>query len=114
TDQIIAEVFAKLDAGAIAKESVILIFEKLMKKEAGTVDDAVKALGVSSIGDDELAATLDKVISDNMAQVKEKGMAALSMLMGRSMAVLRGKADGQKINAMLKEKLEKIAGGNKK
>jgi glutamyl-tRNA(Gln) amidotransferase subunit E len=114
TDQIIAEVFAKLDAGAIAKESVILIFEKLMKKEAGTVDDAVKALGVSSIGDDELAAALDKVISDNMAQVKEKGMAALSMLMGRCMAVLRGKADGQKINAMLKEKLEKVVGGNKK
>ncbi|MEO9363762.1 MAG: Glu-tRNA(Gln) amidotransferase subunit GatE [Nitrososphaera sp.] len=111
TDQIIAEVFAKLDAGAIAKESVILIFEKLMKKEAATVDDAVKALGVSSIGDDELAAALDKVISDNMAQVKEKGMGALSMLMGRSMAVLRGKADGQKINAMLKEKLEKMVSG---
>jgi glutamyl-tRNA(Gln) amidotransferase subunit E len=108
TDQIIAEVFAKLDVGAIAKESVILIFEKLMKKEAGTVDDAVKALGVSSIGDEELASALDKVISDNMAQVKEKGMGALSMLMGRSMAVLRGKADGQKINAMLKEKLEKM------
>lgn len=108
TDQIIAEVFAKLVAGAIAKESVILIFEKLMKNEAGTVDDAVRALGVSSIGDDELAAALDKVISDNMAQVKEKGMGALSMLMGRSMAVLRGRADGQKINAMLKEKLEKM------
>jgi glutamyl-tRNA(Gln) amidotransferase subunit E len=108
TDQIITEVFAKLDAGAIAKESVILIFEKLMKKEAGTVDDAIKALGVSSISDDELAAALDKVISDNVAQVREKGMGALSMLMGRSMAVLRGKADGQKINAMLKEKLEKL------
>ncbi|UVS70627.1 Glu-tRNA(Gln) amidotransferase subunit GatE [Nitrososphaera viennensis] len=114
TDPIIAEVFAKLDAGAIAKESVILIFEKLMKKEAGTVDDAVKALGVSSISDDELAAALDKVISDNMAQVKEKGMGALSMLMGRSMAVLRGKADGQKINAMLKEKLDKMVGSSKK
>lgn len=109
TDPAIVQVFEKLAAGTIAKESVILIFEKLMKKEAVTVDDAVKALGVSSIGDDELAAVLDKVLSDNMAQVKEKGMGALSMLMGRSMAVLRGKADGQKINAMLKEKLEKIA-----
>jgi glutamyl-tRNA(Gln) amidotransferase subunit E len=114
TDQIIAEVFAKLDAGQIAKESVILIFEKLMKKEAGTVDDAVKALGVSSISDDELAFALDKVIGDNMAQVREKGMGALSMLMGRSMAILRGKADGQKINAMLKEKLEKMVGSGKK
>lgn len=108
TDSAIAGVFAKLDAGAVAKESVALIFEKLMKKEAGTVDDAIKALGVSSISDGELAEALDKVISDNMAQVKEKGIGALSMLMGRSMAVLRGKADGQKINAMLKEKLEKL------
>jgi glutamyl-tRNA(Gln) amidotransferase subunit E len=101
-------VFEKLDAGAIAKESVIVIFEKLMKKEARTVGEAIKAAGVSSISDDELSSALDKVIGENMAAVKEKGMGALSMLMGRSMAVLRGKADGAKINAMLKEKLDKL------
>jgi glutamyl-tRNA(Gln) amidotransferase subunit E len=108
SDAALAEVFARLDAGAIAKESVIVIFEKLMKKEAKTVDEAIKTAGASSISDDELSAALDKVINENMAQVKEKGMGALSMLMGRSMAVLRGKADGAKINAMLKEKLDKL------
>lgn len=108
TDAVLAEAFQKLDSGAIAKESVIVIFEKLMKKEARTVDEAIKAAGISSIGDEELSAALDKVISDNMAAVKEKGAGALSMLMGRSMAVLRGKADGAKINAMLKEKLGKL------
>lgn len=111
TDSMIAEVFARLDAGTIAKESVVLIFEKLMKKEEATVTDAIKALGVSSISDDELASALDKVIEDNIAQVREKGMGALSLLMGRSMAILRGKADGQKINAMLKEKLQKMVNG---
>lgn len=108
SDSVIEETFKKLDSGSIAKESVVLIFEKLMKKEAATVDEAIKALGVSSISDEELSAALDKIISDNMAAVKEKGMGALSMLMGRSMAVLRGKANGQKINAMLKEKLGKL------
>jgi len=108
-DDMIMDVFQRLDAGAIAKESVALIFEKLMKKEAATVDEAIRALGVSSISDDELSAALDKVIADNMAVVREKGMGALSMLMGRSMAVLRGKADGQKINAMLKDKLGKLS-----
>jgi glutamyl-tRNA(Gln) amidotransferase subunit E len=43
-----------------------------------------------------------------MAIVKEKGMNALSTLMGRAMAEYRGKADGQKINAMLKDKLQKL------
>ncbi|MEM2140372.1 Glu-tRNA(Gln) amidotransferase subunit GatE [Nitrososphaera sp.] len=108
-DDMIMDVFQRLDAGAIAKESVALIFEKLMKKEAATVDEAIRALGVSSISDDELSAALDKVIADNMAVVREKGMGALSMLMGRSMAVLRGKADGQKINEMLKDKLGKLS-----
>jgi glutamyl-tRNA(Gln) amidotransferase subunit E len=108
SDSIIEETFRKLDSGSIAKESIVLIFEKLMRKEAATVDEAIKALGVSSISDEELSAALDKIIADNVAAVKEKGMGALSMLMGRSMAVLRGKADGQKINVMLKEKLGKL------
>lgn len=109
SDSAIADIFKKLDAGAIAKESVVLIFEKLMKKEVADVDEAIMALGVSSISNGELSAALDRVIADNMPVVKEKGMGALSMLMGRSMAVLRGKADGQKINAMLKEKLGKLS-----
>ncbi len=108
TDSILVDIFSRLDKGVIAKESAVLIFEKLMKKEGKTVDEAIKVLGVSSISDEELSAALDKVIADNMAAVQEKGMNALGMLMGRSMAVLRGKVDGQKINAALKDKLEKI------
>jgi len=108
TEEAIKDVFLRLDAGTIAKESVIVIFEKLMKKEAKTVDEAIKTAGVSSIGDDELRAGLDKIVNANMAVVKEKGMGALSTLMGRAMAEYRGKADGAKINSMLKEKLQKL------
>ncbi|MGI0049504.1 MAG: Glu-tRNA(Gln) amidotransferase subunit GatE, partial [Nitrososphaera sp.] len=107
TDGIIKDIFARLDAGAIAKESVNIIFEKLMKNEARTVDEAIKGAGVSSISDEELGMGLDRIINDNVAVVKEKGMGALSTLMGRAMAEFRGKADGAKINAMLKDKLEK-------
>ena len=35
TDEIIIDTFRKLEEGVISKESVILIFEKIMKKEAG-------------------------------------------------------------------------------
>jgi len=108
TYDMIKEAFAKLDNSAIAKESIILIFEKLMKKQAQTVEEAIKAAGITSISDEELSAMIDKVINDNMAAVKEKGANSLGMLMGRVMAVARGKADGQKINAMLKEKMQKL------
>lgn len=108
TDEMIADVFGRLDAGKLAKESVTLLFEKLMKKEAKDVDSAIKALGLTFMSDVELAQALDKIIEENMPAVKEKGMGALSMVMGRAMVQLRGKADGQKINAMLKEKLQKL------
>lgn len=108
TDEMIADVFWRLDAGKLAKESVTILFEKLMKKEVKDVDSAIKALGLTFMSDVELAQALDKIIEENMPAVKEKGMGALSMVMGRAMAQLRGKADGQKINAMLKEKLQKL------
>lgn len=108
TDGVIKDIFAKLDSGSIAKESVNIIFERLMKNEARTVDEAIKASGASSINDEELSKGLDRIINDNIPVVKEKGMNALSTLMGRAMAEYRGKADGQKINAMLVGKLQKL------
>jgi glutamyl-tRNA(Gln) amidotransferase subunit E len=108
TDDMIMDIFVKLDNGAIAKESVIIIFEKLMKNEAKTVDETIKAAGVSPISDEELGKGLDRIIGENMVVVREKGISALSTLMGRAMAEYRGKADGQKINAMLKDKLRKL------
>ena len=60
------------------------------------------------MSDEELGRIIDGIIGENMSVVREKGSASIGMLMGRTMAVLRGKADGQKINAVLKEKLAKL------
>ena len=126
TDDVIKDIFTRLDSGSITKESVVLIFEKLMKKEptivkivneqvdvkeaveAQSVDEAIQAAGVSSISDEELSKGLDRIIRDNMTIIKEKGVNALNTLMGRAMAEYRGKADGQKVNAMLKNKMSKM------
>ena len=69
---------------------------------------AIETVGTSSISDEELSKGLDKIISNNMAIIKEKGANALSTLMGRAMAEYRGKANGQKVNAMLKDKMSKM------
>jgi glutamyl-tRNA(Gln) amidotransferase subunit E len=126
TDQVIKEVFTRLDRGSITKESVVLIFEKLMKDqqnlvkivnertnikedmETRLVNAAIEALGAFSISDEELSKGLDGIIRNNMAIIKEKGANAWSTLMGRAMAEYRGKANGQKVNAMLKDKISKI------
>ncbi|MBA3749631.1 MAG: Glu-tRNA(Gln) amidotransferase subunit GatE [Nitrosopumilus sp.] len=108
TDNVLIEVFDKLDKGSIAKESVTLIFEKIMKKESKSVKEALDSLNLTEINNDELNYILDKIINDNVQLIKEKGINSISALMGKSMVILRGKVDGHKINEYLKQKLERI------
>jgi glutamyl-tRNA(Gln) amidotransferase subunit E len=115
TDQMIKDIFRRLDRGSITKESVALIFEKLMKNEhtketmqEKIVDSVIETVGATSITDEELSKGLDRIITNNMTIIKEKGMNALSTLMGRAMAEYRGKASGQKVNSMLKNKMSKM------
>jgi glutamyl-tRNA(Gln) amidotransferase subunit E len=77
--------------------------------EQVNISEAIQAVGASSISDEELSKGLDTIITNNMAIIKEKGMNALNTLMGRAMAEYRGKANGQKVNAMLKDKMNKMA-----
>jgi glutamyl-tRNA(Gln) amidotransferase subunit E len=126
TDDVIKDIFTRLDRGSITKESVVLLFEKLMRNEPTIVkivneqinvkedmemeivNAAIEAVGASSISDEELSKGLDRIISNNISIIKEKGANALSTLMGRAMAEFRGKANGQKVNAMLKDKMSKM------
>ena len=106
TDEMMIDTFKKVDEGAISKESVILIFEKIMKKEVRSVEQAIEALGIATLTTQQLEEVIAKVLEDNLSTIAEKQMGSLGMLMGRSMAVLRGKVDGQLVSEVLKAKLQ--------
>jgi glutamyl-tRNA(Gln) amidotransferase subunit E len=76
--------------------------------EQVNISKVIQAVGVSSISDEELSKGLDRIISNNMSIINEKGTNALSTLMGRAMAEYRGKANGQKVNSMLRDKMSKM------
>lgn len=64
------------------------------------------------IKEQELQGTIDHILEQNMSIIRSKGIASLGMLMGRCMSVLRGRADGEKINSILKQKLEQLLSSN--
>ncbi|MEM2760518.1 MAG: Glu-tRNA(Gln) amidotransferase subunit GatE [Nitrososphaerales archaeon] len=107
TNDLIRSTFIELDRGTIAKESVILIFEKIMKKEATSLDDAIRKLGLASLSDEELDQVLERIVQEEKEIIMKKGSDSISMLMGKAMSTLRGKVDGQKVNALLKQKIER-------
>jgi glutamyl-tRNA(Gln) amidotransferase subunit E len=92
----------------VGKESVVLIFERIMKGEAETVQQAIDILGIAVLNNDQLDKIISNIVENNLSVITQKGMGSLGMLMGRSMAILRGKVDGQKVNALLKTKLEEV------
>lgn len=108
TDEIIIDTFRKLEEGVLGKESVILIFEKIMKQEAASVAQAIDVLGIAGLTTQQLEEIIAKILEDNISTIMQKQMDSLGMLMGRCMAVLRGKADGQRVNKILKDKLQEI------
>jgi glutamyl-tRNA(Gln) amidotransferase subunit E len=121
TSKDIKDVFKELDKGSTQKEAVVLLFEELIKansqpnrkivttvNERISISEVIQTTGVSSVSDEELSKGLDRIINNNITIIKEKGMNALSTLMGRAMAEYRGKANGQKINSMLKDKMSKM------
>jgi glutamyl-tRNA(Gln) amidotransferase subunit E len=76
--------------------------------EQVNINEVIQTVDASSISDEELSKGLDRIISNNMTIIEEKGANAMNTLMGRAMAEYRGKANGQKVNAMLKDKMSKM------
>jgi glutamyl-tRNA(Gln) amidotransferase subunit E len=85
-----------------SRNIIMIVDERL------NISETTHAITNSSISDEELSKGLDRIINNNMTIIKEKGMNALSTLMGRAMAEYRGKANGQKVNSMLKDKMSKM------
>jgi glutamyl-tRNA(Gln) amidotransferase subunit E len=104
-EDLIGDAFKRLNEGKIAKESLPLIFEKILKKEASDLDGAISLLDITTISNEVLKETIDKVIFDNQSIVVRAGNSSMGFLMGRCMAILRGKVDGEKVNRLVAARL---------
>jgi glutamyl-tRNA(Gln) amidotransferase subunit E len=115
TDELLFTVFMQLNNSRITKESIPIILEKILKREVNDVDEVIKSLGTESITEEFVDETISKVITENKMIISQKGFDAIGLLMGRCMAVLRGKIDGEKVNKLLLTKLtEHIQAANGK
>ncbi|MGA9842712.1 MAG: Glu-tRNA(Gln) amidotransferase subunit GatE [Nitrososphaeraceae archaeon] len=106
TNDRLLEIFNELEHGRIAKESVTLLFQKLMTHEIENLDEFKSR--IKTISEQQLEEEINTILYKHLDVIKEKGMDSIGMLMGRTMTVLRGRSDGQKINAILRCKLEQI------
>jgi len=106
SDEQILEVFRLVDSGRTTKEAIPEIITWLAEHKDGTVEEAVKELGLTVISGDELRSLVDRVVHENEAVVKERGEGAFGFLMGVIMKRYRGRLDAKVVSELLKERLK--------
>jgi glutamyl-tRNA(Gln) amidotransferase subunit E len=107
TDQI-REMFKNIGAGELAKEAVQDVFVWLSKHEGSTLKNAINALGLTAISQDEITTLVDKVITENKNLIKERGEASFGVLMGIVMKSSRGRTNAALASKILRERLEEL------
>ncbi len=90
----------------ITKESMEIIFEKIMAGEANSVEEAIQKGKVGIIDDEELEKICETIIKENQSIIDGQGFHSIGALMGLTMKMVRGKASGEKVNQLLKEKIQ--------
>jgi glutamyl-tRNA(Gln) amidotransferase subunit E len=104
-DEQIKEIFQLVGSGELAKEAIPDVFSWLSENEEKSVPDAIEALGLKMLTQEELERLIDRLISENKPSVDRLGKKAFGMLMGIVMKEVRGKADPELVSKLLKERL---------
>ncbi len=104
-----AELVKLIDSGKISGSAAKQVFKK-MYETGGEPDSIVEELGLAQVSDEgAIEAAVDAVISSNekaVADFKNGEQKSFGFLVGQVMAHMKGKANPQVVNELLKKKLQ--------
>ncbi|ENO11803.1 glutamyl-tRNA(Gln) amidotransferase subunit E [Thermoplasmatales archaeon SCGC AB-539-C06] len=106
-DKVLTSVFVALSEERFAKEAVPEILRYMVEKHNTDLEETLKNLKLGIINKKEIEQIIEKVVLERKQFVKNKGMNSVGPLMGIVMDKLRGKADGQLVSKILREKITK-------
>ncbi|TRO48892.1 hypothetical protein E2P65_02045, partial [Candidatus Bathyarchaeota archaeon] len=109
SDALIRDTFGLLKAGETVKESLPQIFTWLAGNPGGSPADALEALGLGMLSEDELRRMVEAKVSENREMVERMGERAMGPLMGMMMGDVRGRAEARDVQALLREAIDALA-----
>ncbi|RMG21779.1 MAG: Glu-tRNA(Gln) amidotransferase GatDE subunit E [Methanobacteriota archaeon] len=106
TEDHIMEIFRQIGEKKITKASILPILQGIAEaKKSLSPQEAVEKFSIKPIDQNEIEKVVDEIIQQNLDLVKSKGLGAMGLIIGRTMAKFQGKADGKVVSAIVKKKL---------
>jgi glutamyl-tRNA(Gln) amidotransferase subunit E len=102
---VLLEIFSNLSKGRFAKEAIPDVLKEMSEKGVD-LEKVIEKFGSMSM--EEVREFIRKVVSERMDFIRERGMSALSPIMGVVMKELRGRVDGKVVSEILKEEIKKV------
>ncbi len=111
TDEQLLEVFSLVGHGETFKEAIPEVLKWLCQHERRSAREAIEALGLKAMSEDELKAVIERVLAEKAGLLAKKGERVFGPLMGAVMRLVRGRADPAKVQALLREAIKaRLAG----
>jgi len=107
---VLHDLFLSIEEGRVAKEAALDILRTILKGQARSVREAVDALGLRPMSEEELQRVVDEVLRANRALISQRGERALGAIMGEVMARVRGRIDGATVSSVVKRKMREFLG----
>ena len=95
--------FCKLN---LPNESLEALLRELASK--GNAEDALSALRVQVVSEDEARRIIKQIVSDRADFVRKEGKGSVKALMGAAMEKLRGRVPGNEVHRILEEEVEAV------
>ena len=106
SDEAIRDAFKLVKGGAATKESLPDVLTWLAENRGKKASDAVSALGFDMMTIEELTELVNRAVEEKADLVAERGMRAMGALMGVIMGQVRGRAEPQDVQRLLRSALE--------
>jgi glutamyl-tRNA(Gln) amidotransferase subunit E len=106
-ERVMKGVFALVNQGRTAKESVPELLSWLSSNPGRSADEALAALGLGMMTVEVLRELVEARVSEKSEMVEQMGMKAFGPLMGLIMGEVRGKAQAEDVQNLLRAALQR-------
>lgn len=113
-EECLIDAFTLLDKGMVAKEAIIDILTYIAEGKADNARDAIEKLSLSSLTKELLDEIVRDIVEKNKEIVRKRRDESFSILMGKVMEQVRGKADGKVVSSVLRETITNMMEDEKK